>query len=312
MSKESENKSISCCGSKSTTNKSENQDNFGRDKTTDVRQDIRNQYGKIAANRSDSTMQEGKISQDSEKCGCGYTNYTDTDIQGIPQGANLGLGTGNPVALAKIVEGEIIVDLGSGAGVDCFLASKQTGPTGKVIGVDMTPEMIDRARKNKKQGEYSNVEFRLGEIEHLPVGDNSVDLLISNCVINLSIDKSQVFKEAYRILKPGGRILISDVVLEENFPEAIQKELDKVPGCVSRASTKEDYIDVIENAGFEKVEIVEYSNITPQASSTKLNDESVKRRLVISGKEIEVDLTAKEDKGLETLVQKAHIQAFKP
>jgi len=312
MSEESENKSIGCCGSSSTTNKSGNQDKNVRNEQTNIRKSIRNQYGAIATNKSDSTIQEAKISDSSENCGCGYTNYSDKEIQSIPQGADLGLGTGNPVALAKILEGEVVVDLGSGAGVDCFLASKKTGPTGKVIGVDMTPEMVDRARRNKTQGDYSNVEFRLGEIEHLPVADNSVDLLISNCVINLSLDKSQVFKDAYRVLKPGGRILISDVVLEDNFPAVIQKELDKMPGCVSRASTREDYIDVIEKAGFERVEVVENIDITPQARPTRLKNGTVKRRIVISGKEIEVELTAEEDEKLETLVQKAHIQGFKP
>ncbi len=312
MSEESENKSISCCSSSSATSKSENQDEIVRNEQADIRQSIRNQYGAIAKDKSDSAIHEAKISDNSENCDCGYTNYSDKEIQSIPQGADLGLGTGNPVALAKIQEGEIVIDLGSGAGVDCFLASKQTGSTGKVIGVDMTPEMIDRARRNKTQGDYSNVEFRLGEIEHLPVADNSVDLIISNCVINLSLDKSQVFKDAYRVLKPGGRILISDVVLEDKFPAVIQKELDKMPGCVSRASTKEDYIEVIEKAGFERVEVVENINITPQAKPTKLKNETVKRRIVISGKEIEVDLTAEEDKKLETLVQKAHIKGFKP
>ena len=139
-----------------------------------------------------------------------------------------------------------------------------------------------------------------------------MDLIISNCVINLSLDKSQVFKDAYRVLKPGGRILISDVVLEDKFPAVIQKELDKMPGCVSRASTKKDYIEVIEKAGFERVEVVENINITPQAKPMKLKNETVKRRIVISGKEIDVELAAEEDKKLETLVQKAHIKGFKP
>ncbi|MHA2167265.1 MAG: methyltransferase domain-containing protein, partial [Candidatus Hodarchaeales archaeon] len=169
MSEESENKSYSCCGPKSTASKNEIQDNFNPESANDVRQKIRSQYGAIASNKKDVADHEVKESYDSEDCGCGYTNYSDTDLESIPKGSELGLGTGNPVALAKIKEGETIVDLGSGAGVDCFLAAKQTGPNGKVIGVDMTPEMIDRARRNKKQDEYANVEFRLGEIEHLPI-----------------------------------------------------------------------------------------------------------------------------------------------
>jgi len=312
MSEESENKSYSCCGPKSTASKSENQDKFDLESASDVRQKIRSQYGAIASNKKDIADHEVKESNDSEDCGCGYTNYSDTDLESIPKGSELGLGTGNPVALAEIKEGETIVDLGSGAGVDVFLAAKQTGPNGKVIGVDMTPEMIDRARRNKKQDEYANVEFRLGEIEHLPIADNSVDLMISNCVINLSLDKSQVFKDTYRVLKPGGRILISDVVLEEKFPEIIQKELDKMPGCVSRASTKAEYIDVIRKAGFEKVEIIENSIISPRAQPKKTEGELIERTLVVSGREIKVDLTAEEDGKLQSLVQKAHIQAFKP
>jgi arsenite methyltransferase len=310
MSEESTNKSYSCCGSKPTADKNENQGNNQVIDSVDVRQKIRNQYGAIASGKPDPTSNEGKNLKDSENSG--YTNYSNSDLESIPQGAELGLGTGNPVALAQIQEGETIVDLGSGAGVDCFLASKQTGATGKVIGVDMTPEMLDRARRNKTKGDYSNVEFRLGEIEHLPIADNSVDLIISNCVINLSLDKSQVFKDAYRVLKPGGRILISDIVLEENFPDAVKKELDKTPGCVSRASTKVDYVEVIERAGFEKVEIIEKNIITPRVQSKMHKGDVVKRKIIVSGKEIDVDLTSEEDEKLETLVQKAHIRGFKP
>lgn len=185
--------------------------------------------------------------------------YTDDDLGAVPEGANLGLGCGNPVALASIREGDIVLDLGSGAGIDCFLAASKAEKTGRVIGVDMTPEMLDRARENAKKGGYENVEFRLGEIEHLPVGDNSVDIIISNCVINLAPDKGQVFREAYRVLKPRGRLMVSDIVLLKGLPEAIKGSVEAYIGCLSGAILKDEYLDAIRAAGFGEVSVVDES-----------------------------------------------------
>ncbi len=180
--------------------------------------------------------------------------YTDADMNNVPEGANLGLGCGNPIALASLREGETVIDLGAGAGFDCFLAAKIVGKTGKVIGVDMTPEMIEKARLNAKNGNYSQVEFRLGEIEHLPVADNTADVIISNCVINLSPEKSKVFSEAYRILKPGGRLMVSDIVLNRPLPDSVRNSVAAYIGCLAGASMKEEYLDAIRVAGFKEVD----------------------------------------------------------
>jgi ubiquinone/menaquinone biosynthesis C-methylase UbiE len=175
----------------------------------------------------------------------------------VPEGANLGLGCGNPTALASLKAGETVLDLGSGAGFDCFLAANKVGKTGRVIGVDMTPEMLDKARKNTREGGYANVEFRLGEIENLPVADTSVDIIISNCVINLAPDKKRVFNEAFRVLKPGGRLMVSDIVLMKPLPDAVQKSVEAYVGCIAGASLKNDYLDAIKAAGFRDVKVVD-------------------------------------------------------
>lgn len=182
--------------------------------------------------------------------------YTDEDLKSVPEGANLGLGCGNPVALASLKLGETVIDLGSGPGFDCFLAANKVGPTGKVIGVDMTPEMLDKARQNTSKGNYSNVEFRLGEIENLPVADNTADAIISNCVINLSPQKDRVFKEAFRVLKPGGRLMVSDMVLLKELPAAIKESVAAYSHCIAGASQKADYLNYISNAGFQDIKII--------------------------------------------------------
>ena len=182
--------------------------------------------------------------------------YSDEQLGAIPEEANLGLGCGNPTALASLREGEVVLDLGSGGGIDCFLAANAVGKNGRVIGVDMTPEMLQRARGHAGEGGYQNVEFRLGEIENLPVADNSVDAVISNCVINLSPNKDRVFKEAYRTLKPGGRLMVSDIVLLQELPESIKSSIEAYVGCVAGASRKEEYLATIASVGFREVEIV--------------------------------------------------------
>src|SRR4030065_1182406 len=224
-----------------------------------IKKIVRESYGKIAKqNKSCCSMETS--------CGCQGNNkfdeisksigYADIDIKEVPEGSNLGLGCGNPVAFASLREGETVLDLGSGAGFDCFLAANKVGKNGKVIGVDMTPEMIEKARENARKGNYENVEFRLGEIENLPVADNSVDVILSNCVIVLSPDKSRVFSEAFRVLKPGGRLMISDIVLLRQLPDFLKNSIEAYIGCVSGAMTKHEYIREIEAAGFHDVKIV--------------------------------------------------------
>ena len=181
--------------------------------------------------------------------------YSSEDLASVPEGANLALGCGNPHAIASLKEGETVLDLGSGAGFDCFLAARAVGPSGHVIGVDMTPEMIALARDNARKSEYANVEFRLGEIEHLPIGDRSVDVIISNCVINLSPDKATVFQEAFRVLKPGGRLAISDVVAMTELPREWKEDPSLLSGCISGAVTPEELKNMLREAGFEDIVI---------------------------------------------------------
>ena len=209
----------------------------------------------------------GAIARANESCcgpssSCGTTRidpvtlgYAPGDRAQVPEGSEMGLGCGNPLAIASIEPGEVGVDLGSGGGFDCFLAGQKTGPKGRVIGVDMTPDMISKARLNASKGKHENVEFRLGEIEHLPVADNTVDLIISNCVINLSPDKLQVFREAYRILKEGGRLAISDILATQPIPPALQQDLAAYAGCVAGAAQKKDIEAMLATAGFKDIQV---------------------------------------------------------
>jgi SAM-dependent methyltransferase len=228
-----------------------------------IKKIVRERYARVAKN-------EESCCGDPTSCTCDSSDpsveisrkigYSEQEIGSVPKGANLGLGCGNPVALASLKEGQTVLDLGSGGGFDCFLAANRIGKSGKVIGVDMTPEMIDKARKNARKGRYENVEFRLGEIENLPVADGAVDVVISNCVINLSPDKKRVFEEAFRVLKPNGRLMVSDIVLLKKLPEIIRKSVHAYVRCISGAETKDKYLKIIEDAGFQEVKIIEESH----------------------------------------------------
>jgi arsenite methyltransferase len=218
--------------------------------TTEVKEMVRNRYGSIAAG-SESCCGSPAAPQEAS-CSMGYS---ETELASLPEGADLGLGCGNPQALAAMRPGEVLVDLGSGAGIDCFLAARQVGPAGRVIGVDMTHQMLTKARANAEQVGDANVEFRLGEIEHLPIGDNRADVVISNCVINLSSDKDRVLHEAFRVLKPGGRLAVSDVVVRGDVPQEVREHMLLWVGCIAGALEESDYFSKLAKAGFENIEI---------------------------------------------------------
>jgi arsenite methyltransferase len=223
-----------------------------------VKKIVRKRYSKVAkSNGSCCASKVNCCSPPTDEQISKLVGYSQDELNAVPEGANLGLGCGNPTALASLKEGERVLDLGSGAGFDCFLSSKRVGKSGKVIGVDMTPEMLDKARSNAKKGKYTNVEFRLGEIENLPVADNSVDVIISNCVINLAPNKKRVFEEAFRVLAPNGRLMVSDIVLLKELPEAIQENVDAYAGCISGAELKEKYVELMRKSGFKEVKILQ-------------------------------------------------------
>lgn len=230
----------------------------------DIRTSVRENYAKVALKLNSaqdcctpapsccdpSENQNISIDEISKKMG-----YTQEELASIPDGANMGLSCGNPQAIADLKPGEVVVDLGSGGGFDCFLAAPKVGKSGRVIGIDMTPEMISKARRNAEKPGFEQVEFRLGEIEHMPVADNTADIIISNCVINLSPNKAQVFDEAYRILKTGGRLAISDVVLTAALPESYLSDMNLYSGCISGAVSIEEYETLLREAGFTNITI---------------------------------------------------------
>lgn len=229
----------------------------------EIRQKVRDSYAEVA-----ESSNNGSCCGEQSSC-CGVSDdaaintlvstrlgYSEDDLTNVPEGADMGLGCGNPRAIASIKTGETVLDLGSGGGFDCFLAAAETGESGHVIGIDMTPSMISKARNNAVIGKYNHVEFRLGEIEHMPVANETVDVIISNCVINLSPDKPQVFSEAFRVLKPGGRLAISDVVAGTELPDEIRNDLALYSGCMAGASQVSELHDILKNSGFEQIRIV--------------------------------------------------------
>jgi len=251
---------------------------------TNIKDTIKNRYGKIATGNTEKlegstsgaccAPEEGAadagaccgtaepVEQQSSCCGSAQDEtskvigYSEDELSSLPEGANLGVGCGNPLALASVNEGDTVVDLGSGAGIDCFLAAKRVGDSGHVIGVDMTPQMLEKARANAEKGGYPNVEFREGEIENMPIEDNTVDVIISNCVINLSPDKPKVFSEIMRVLKPGGKFFVSDIVVNQELPEAIKASEAAITACVGGAILKTDYLGGLEKAGLTDIEIL--------------------------------------------------------
>jgi len=254
----------------------------------EIKKVVREGYAKIAK-------------QDSSCCGpvnscCGSTDlaqdisksigYTEEELKAVPEGANLGLGCGNPVALASLKEGETVLDLGSGAGFDCFLAADRVGKNGRVIGIDMTPEMVEKARENARKSNYTNVEFRLGEIENLPVADNSVDIVISNCVINLAPDKGRVFSEVFRALKPGGRLMISDIVLLKELPNFIKDSIEAYIGCLSGAIMRDEYLGAIKAAGFQEVGIVDETFFPIECMASDSTAKAIIKNLEIPMEEV--------------------------
>lgn len=227
-----------------------------------IKEEVREKYAEIATGKTKATKSTSPKGIHSEKsCRSGKEvvdislNYTSEDKASIPDGANLGLGCGTPTAFADIKEGMAVLDLGSGAGIDCFIAAKHVGTSGKIIGVDMTEEMIEKANANKTRANATNVEFRLGEIESLPVDNDTVDRVISNCVINLVPDKKKAFSEIYRVLKTGGKFTVSDIVTDGKISKEERRDASLWAGCISGALDKKDYLAIIENAGFKKIHV---------------------------------------------------------
>ncbi|MFC1627453.1 arsenite methyltransferase [Patescibacteria group bacterium] len=216
--------------------------------SSQVKKIVKKSYAKIA--KSSSCCCNKKAQRQSGEMG-----YSENEMEQVPDGSNLGLGCGNPVAIASLKSGELVLDLGSGAGFDAFLAAKQVGKKGRVIGVDMTDEMLKKARENAKKGGFDNVEFRKGDIEDLPVKNEEVDVVISNCVINLAPNKEKVFKEIYRVLRVGGSLMVSDVVLTKSLPDKIKNDEKLLSGCVSGAVLKQDYLKLLKKVGFDNIKI---------------------------------------------------------
>ena len=278
-------------------------------KFSEIHTAVRERYAKIATTGStccgsscaptnEPAENAERLSTMSQKMG-----YTSQELEGVPEGANLGLGCGNPVGLASLEKGQVVMDLGSGAGFDCFLAAQEVGEEGKVIGVDMTPEMIERAQHNAQKSGYRNVEFRLGEIEHLPLADHSVDVVLSNCVINLSPDKEQVFRETFRTLKPGGRLMVSDIVLLRELPGFIKGCIEAYVACLAGAATRETYLKAITAAGFVDIQVVDETSVPVDLV---VNDP--RTRKIVEG----LKLSSQSLRGVVDSIRSIRVSALKP
>lgn len=292
----------------------------------DIRTVVRERYGAIAEKQASccapsqsqsaccGSADDGQL-VDSAQLSAVAKLYEDPDVADLPvEVTNLSLGCGDPITLAALQPGQTVLDLGSGGGIDCFLAAKKVGPTGKVIGVDMTASMIERARANKAQLGAENVEFRLGEIEHLPVADNTVDVIVSNCVINLSPDKPQVFREAFRALKPGGKLAVSDIVTDGPLPQSIKNNLSAWAGCVAGAMDVKDYIAAIEAAGFTKVELTPtyWDDEIIEAATAQLDPEIV-AQIETAKAEGKAVIVVNEGSGAEVIeVETSEFEHFDP
>ncbi|HIA47914.1 MAG TPA: arsenite methyltransferase [Candidatus Hydrogenedentes bacterium] len=283
---------------------------------TDVKEQVKARYGSLARGESASCCGDELAAEATSSC-CGSATaaevissccgtaettqskmsksvgYSEEELGSLPEGANLGVGCGNPLAFSAVEEGDTVVDLGSGAGIDCFLAAQRVGDSGKVIGVDMTPDMLAKARANAETGGYTNVEFREGEIEALPIEDNSVDIIISNCVINLSTNKEAVFSEIHRVLKPGGAFFVSDIVLSHPLPESIRSSAAAYSACVAGAMLKDDYIGIPESKGFKDIDIMSEATYPIDILTADPTVSSLKSRLdCVSEEEYEQATTA--------------------
>lgn len=273
-------------------------------KEDDIKKAVKASYGKIASlglsccGKTDSCCGPRDAAEIGRDLG-----YSAEDLLSVPEGSNLGLGCGNPIAIASLAEGETVIDLGSGAGFDCFLAAGRVGKTGRVIGVDMTPEMIERARKNAQRDGFENVEFRFGEIENLPVDNDTADCVISNCVINLSPDKERVFREAFRVLKPGGRLMVSDIILLQELPAAVRDSIEAYIGCLAGASLKGDYMKALERAGFANIRVIDE---VPFPVEFAVNDPIAQSIME------KADISLEDVKSLARNVFSIRLQAFKP
>jgi arsenite methyltransferase len=250
----------------------------------DIHDLVQRRYGEIA--RDGSLLPDGVCCGPAPDAIAATLGYTQAELAAVPEGANLGLGCGAPLAYAELQPGETVLDLGSGAGFDSFLAARAVGPTGHVIGVDMTPEMLERARQNAEKAGYTNVDFREGRIEALPVADASVDVVVSNCVINLAPDKARVYAEAARVLRPAGRLVVSDVVLEKPLPPLVAESVAALTGCVAGASLRDDYLATIRASGFADVEVLE------DAGFGELALEMVPRELRVQAEAAGIDVRA--------------------